>query len=88
MENRFTQKAKSALLSAAEQAMKLGSTYIGSEHLLLGILETDGCIGSEILVGRGASYIKVKKALTQGAEKRKRTVLHSSDISPRLRKII
>ncbi len=88
MENRFTQKARSALLSAAEQAMKLGSTYIGSEHLLLGILETDGCIGSEILVGRGASYIKVKKALTQGAEKRKRTVLHSSDISPRLRKII
>ena len=88
MENKFTQKAKKILLCAAEQAQSIGNTYIGSEHLLLGILETDDCIAARALSKRGISYTKIKNLLIRDVEKRKKTVLSSSDISPRLRRII
>ncbi|MEO0224853.1 MAG: Clp protease N-terminal domain-containing protein, partial [candidate division WOR-3 bacterium] len=35
---RFTDKAKRALLLAREEALRFGNEYIGTEHLLLGIL--------------------------------------------------
>lgn len=37
MEDRFTDGVKNAWKFAASEAAKLGSDYIGTEHLLLGI---------------------------------------------------
>ena len=37
MNHKFTQKAQNALQSALQFARELGHTYIGSEHLLLGL---------------------------------------------------
>ena len=45
---RFTDEANIALNSAIECAQELGHTYIGSEHLLLGIAKTE-CAANEIL---------------------------------------
>lgn len=42
MNEKFTNKAQNALNSALEYAREMGHSYIGSEHLLLGLLsETD-----------------------------------------------
>ena len=43
----FTQKANTALNAAIEYAENLGHTYIGSEHLLLGLLSSEGSVRSE-----------------------------------------
>lgn len=45
-ENRFTEKAKDALNYAAEAALELGQDYVGTEHLLVGLIrESDGVAG-------------------------------------------
>ena len=40
----FTQKANEALNAAIEYAENLGHTYIGSEHLLLGLLTSEAVL--------------------------------------------
>ena len=43
MFERFTNKARHVVVLAQEEARKLGHSYIGTEHVLLGLLgETDG----------------------------------------------
>ena len=42
-DNQFTPGARGALRQAREAAGQLGHGYIGSEHLLLGILQEGGC---------------------------------------------
>ena len=48
MVNRFTPKAQAAISTAKKWAEKMGHSYIGSEHLILGIL---GCesVGKKLL---------------------------------------
>ena len=41
---RFTKGAKTALAYAAENAKALGHNYVGTEHLILGIMEEEMCI--------------------------------------------
>ena len=60
MENKFTQKAKNALVLAVNQAQDFGHTYIGSEHLLLGLLEEKESVASRMLQKRGIQYAKIK----------------------------
>ena len=58
MTNRFTPKAQLALEGAKAQAEKMGHTYIGTEHLLLGIMCTE-CIASRLLDDKGAIYSEI-----------------------------
>ena len=88
MENKFTQKAQSALTLAALQAQNLGHTYIGSEHLLLGLIEERECIASRMLSKKGITYLKIKNDVISQTEIGKRTSLSSKDLSPRVKKII
>ncbi|MGA8116138.1 MAG: Clp protease N-terminal domain-containing protein [Actinocatenispora sp.] len=56
---RFTTKGKSALVNAAREALDLGHNYIGTEHLLLGLLagpQKDPSVAYEVLEECGVSY--------------------------------
>ena len=55
MINRFTQKAQAVLNASKKCAKELGHLYIGTEHLLLGILTVD-CVGSKILNDKRVFY--------------------------------
>ena len=88
MENKFTGKAQHALSLAISHAQELGTSYVGSEHLLLGLLEERESVASRMLQKRGITYAKIKDevyTLTPPAEK---TVLSLSNLTPRVRKII
>ena len=58
MTKKFTKKSKEALESAKEHAEKLGHTYIGSEHILLGIICTE-CVASKLLDDKKIQYFAV-----------------------------
>ena len=47
--NSFTQKANEALNYAISSAEYFGHTYVGSEHLLLGLLKTGGGVAATLL---------------------------------------
>lgn len=49
----FTKQAKRALESAVNEADRLGHRYIGTEHLLLGLLHAEGSVAETALTGRG-----------------------------------
>src|SRR5487761_2087703 len=49
----LSQECKRVLMYAAEEAEKLSSKSIGTEHLLLGLLREDQCFAAELLRERG-----------------------------------
>ncbi len=53
--NRFTERAQSALTCAQEAAASFGHSYIGSEHLLLGLLREGGGPAAKALTAAGVT---------------------------------
>lgn len=58
--DRFTQNAKKSLENAGTLAISMGSHYVGTEHLLLGILRTSTSLGARMLSDMGVSLDKIK----------------------------
>ena len=56
----FTEKANRALNSAIETAENSGHTYIGSEHLLMGIVREDNGLGTTMLLSKGITFQKIE----------------------------
>ncbi|MFH1504567.1 MAG: ATP-dependent Clp protease ATP-binding subunit [Candidatus Omnitrophota bacterium] len=56
----FTPRAKKALELSAEEARVLGHNYIGTEHILLGLLREEEGIASQVLFSLGVDLKKVK----------------------------
>ena len=57
----FTPRAKKVLELAIEEARLLGHNYIGSEHLLLGLIREDEGIGGKILRNLGANLLGARQ---------------------------
>jgi ATP-dependent Clp protease ATP-binding subunit ClpC len=85
---RFSKLAHAALGSAQQTASELGHTYIGSEHLLLGILKHTDSVGGRILLSRGITFDKVKENLIAIAGTSSPTKLTAQDMTSRTRRII
>jgi ATP-dependent Clp protease ATP-binding subunit ClpC len=62
--DRFTENAKRSLENADRIAASMGSSYIGTEHILLGVLEQDGSIGAKILRQAGVTADKAQLVLS------------------------
>ncbi len=84
----FTQKANIALNAAVEYAENLGHTYIGSEHLLLGLLASEGGIAYAALTAKGVTLENAEKAIRNGVGIGTPTVLSPNDFTPRSKNII
>ncbi len=57
----FTPRAKKVLELAVEEARLLGHSYIGSEHLLIGLIREDSGIAGKILRSLGANLLGVRQ---------------------------
>jgi ATP-dependent Clp protease ATP-binding subunit ClpC len=56
----FTPRAKKVLELSLREAMQLGHNYIGTEHVLLGLLREGEGVACQVLVKLGASLPKVR----------------------------
>lgn len=63
MFERFTDGAQRALGIAQEKAKKFGHDYVGTEHLLLGLLEEDDSVASKVLHSLGLEDKATEKAV-------------------------
>ena len=59
----FTPKAKEVIELAFDEAKKMGHNYIGTEHLLLGLLRQKEGIGAQVLLNLGLDMNKLKEAI-------------------------
>ncbi len=89
MANQFDDSAQRALNGALLAASEMGSNYIGSEHILLGLLSAQGSAAQQILSSRGVTREKILKLL--GVRENVAVSVYglsSGDMTPRTRRII
>lgn len=61
--NNFTDNAQASIKHADAIARSFGSAYVGTEHLLLGVLAQDSSIGSKVLENAGVTLDRARLAL-------------------------
>ncbi|MEE2793167.1 MAG: ATP-dependent Clp protease ATP-binding subunit [Acidobacteriota bacterium] len=61
----FSAETKRVLHSAAEEADRLLHDYVGTEHLLLGLLGEQRCVAASILVEKGMRLSTVREDIVQ-----------------------
>jgi len=88
MANKFTPTAQNALNRALYLARELGHTYIGTEHILLGLLSESESVAAKLLNGRGVTLERTKELVSELAGKGEKTNVGPQDMTPRTRKII
>ena len=63
MEGNFSNRVRDVISYSREEAIRLGHDYIGTEHLLLGIIREGEGIAIKILRNLGCDLFKLKKAV-------------------------
>jgi Clp amino terminal domain, pathogenicity island component len=61
----FTARAKKVLELSLREAMQLGHNYIGTEHILLGLLREGEGVAAQVLVKLGADRNRVRRQVIQ-----------------------
>lgn len=84
----FTQKANIALNDAIETAEDLGHTYIGSEHLLIGLLHSESSVAYAALTAKGITADGVENVLKSTVGIGTPTMLSPNEFTPRSKQII
>lgn len=84
----FTEKANASLNQAVEAAESLGHTYIGSEHLLLGILGDSSTVAGTVLSSKGVKYNEIFDYVKSTVGVGYPTDLSADDFTPRSKRII
>ena len=85
--NGFTENGNNAINLAIETAEIFGHTYVGSEHLLIGLLKTDG-IAKTILEQNGCKLIDIEKLLEKVIGKGLKSELSPEHLTPRAKRIL
>ena len=62
--DRFTQRASTAINKAHDAAMRMGHSYVGTEHLLLGIMREGDGLGARILTADGITEAALARMVT------------------------
>jgi ATP-dependent Clp protease ATP-binding subunit ClpA len=57
----FTPRAKKVMELSLREALQLGHNYLGTEHLLLGLLSEGEGVGAQVLTRLGADYARVRE---------------------------
>ncbi len=61
MKSRFTEKAERALDISLATAREMGHTYVGSEHILLGLLSVSESVAYRVLLNHGVTLSEIKE---------------------------
>ncbi len=85
---RFTQKAQNVLNRALSYAREMGHTYIGSEHLLLGLVGEEEGVAAKIMAEHGITLDKIKSAVESFAGVGTMSDVSAADMTPRTKHII
>ena len=85
---KFSEKARRVLSLAQEEAQRFNHNYIGTEHILLGLVrETDG-VAAKVLATLGVELPKVRSAIEFIIGRGERPVTGDIGLTPRAKKVI
>ena len=88
MFNKFTERARKVLLLAKEQARRFNHDYIGTEHILLGLVREDECVAAKVLMNLGIGLSKVRSAVEFIIGRGEKPSSGETGLTPRAKKVI
>ena len=84
----FTQKANEAMNLAIECAAKMGHTYIGTEHILMGLIEEQTGVAAATLSECGVTSEELQSKIEATVGRGSPTTLTPEDFTPRTKRIM
>ncbi|MGZ6387971.1 MAG: Clp protease N-terminal domain-containing protein [Ktedonobacterales bacterium] len=84
----FTARALKVLSLAQEEAQRLNHNYIGTEHLLLGLIRENDGVAAKVLANLGVSLPEVRQKLEEIIGRGDRIVFGDIGLTPRAKKVI
>lgn len=86
--NSFTQKANDVLNLAIKAAENFGHTYIGTEHILIGVLKENTSYGAELLTEKGVTLDKIEELIKESTGVGNPTALSPNDFTPTAKRVL
>jgi ATP-dependent Clp protease ATP-binding subunit ClpA len=86
--DRFTERARRTLGLAQEEAQRFNHTYIGTEHLLLGLVRVEDGVAAKVLANLGVELNEVRSRVGFIIGRDDRVVLGDIGLTPRSKKVI
>ncbi|MBQ8056865.1 MAG: ATP-dependent Clp protease ATP-binding subunit [Ruminococcus sp.] len=84
----FTQKANTALNLALTSAQEMGHTYVGTEHILLGLVRENTGVAAVVMNECGLTEDKLYEHIVQSIGKGNFTALTPDDFTPRTKRVM
>ncbi len=85
----YTEKAERVIQSARKISRKLGHSYVGTEHLLVGLLQEESCVPSQLLAQKGVQKEKLLQMISDliapGTDS---PTIERRDYTPRARRVL
>jgi ATP-dependent Clp protease ATP-binding subunit ClpA len=88
MFERFSPQARHIVVSAQEEARELDHNYIGTEHVLLGLLATSDSLASDSLTALGYTHDNVRDTLVAAVGRGKAAPRGHIPFTPRAKKVL
>ncbi|GAG83551.1 unnamed protein product, partial [marine sediment metagenome] len=88
MFKRYTEKAKKAIMIAQEEAVNLNHDYIGTEHILIGLLKEEEGVASQVLKQFGVNVDKVVEEVERLVGKGEYQQVGEVTFTPRAKKVL
>src|SRR5256714_9541523 len=86
--DKFTERARKVLQLAQEEAQRFNHNYIGTEHLLLGLVREGEGVAAKVLANLGVDLNKVRSAVEFIIGRGERTITGDIGLTPRAKKVI
>ncbi len=86
--DKFTERARRVLTLAQEEAQRFNHNYIGTEHLLLGLVREGDGVAAKVLGNLGVELNKVRSAVEFIIGRGDRAVVGEIGLTPRAKKVI
>ncbi len=85
---RFTQRARRVLSLAQEEAERLQHSYIGTEHILLGLMREEGGVAGRVLRELGVDQRRVEELVERMTQAQQHALNIRPDLSQGTKKVI
>src|SRR4051812_21733402 len=88
MWQRFTEKARRVVFSAQEEAARLGESYVGTEHILLGLVRDVDNVAVRVLERLGVQRGQVRAEIERQVSRGQGHLGEDMQLTPRAKRVI
>jgi ATP-dependent Clp protease ATP-binding subunit ClpA len=88
MWQRFTEGARHVILLAQEEAGKMGTSHVGTEHLLLGLMRVGDSVGAQLLLKVGIMLDDVRGEIKDAIDQKEESPGSEPKLTPRAKRVL